>query len=210
MRKIITKVSIILSIIFISISICGMSTIDCLNGIVPVQWTITLNVSMLNAMRQGDINLLSYKLIPFFYIALILIFLSSILNFTKNQKRKSIATIVISCIPVIYVIMAHDYILFLILFNIYLFLHIIINNGHKNKFNFGVMTISAIICLINIIELVMHLTLDFNVHEFDKFQKVLINISRTNLICFVLWMIPYAVLMIREILIQNKFKDWSI
>ena len=118
MKSIVSKVSVILSIIFIVISICGISSMDCLKRMFPIQRAIINSNNVMRGLNYGDIRSLPYKQIPFFYIALILVVLSSIIKFTKINKVKSIINIVISLIPTIFVLVTHDYIWFVILMNL--------------------------------------------------------------------------------------------
>ena len=204
MKKIVAKFFIMLSMIFIVISICGMSTIDCLKSVLPIQQIFIFNKNMINAIYQGNINLLPYKLIPLFYISLICIVLSGILNFTNDNKLKSIITIIISCIPIIYVMITHNYIWFLIFLNIYFLLHILLNFCDKNKFNIFAVIASAIIGLINIIKLIEHLTLEFNANNLEQFEITLINTSKKNLIFLTLWIFPYTILVFKEIIVRRE------
>ena len=207
MKKIVAKIFIMSSIIFIIISICSVSTVDCLKSNLPIQQTFIFNTSTIDAINNGNINFLQYKLIPLFYISLIFILLSGIFNITNGYKINSIITIIISCIPTFYIVITHNYIWFLILFNIYLLIYVLINYSLKNKFNIFIEFVSLIIGAVNIIKLLEHLTIDFSTNSFEQFEIELINISKINLVCLVMWFIPYIILVCKEIIKGDNINE---
>lgn len=102
----------------------------------------------------------------------------------------------------IYILVIHKYTNFLVAFNIYLLLNVVLENHDKNRPYILLKSISVVICLINIIKLVVHLKLDFADGEFEK---KLVNISKANIVCLALWLIPYGIMMVREIrIIMDK------
>ena len=190
MKSIVAKVSVILSIIFIVISICGISSINSDN--------------IMRGLNYGDIRLLPYKQIPFFYVALIFVVLSSVIKFTKINKTKSIINIVISLIPTIFVLVTHDYIWFMILMNIYLVGNILSDISFKNKINMFSNIISIIVFIINEIQIFRHLQLPFDLNNMEIFTSTLIILSNTTLNIYMLWLIPYIILLINDIVIIHK------
>lgn len=204
MKSIITKISTILSIIFIVLSICSVSSVDCLKGVITIQETIINKADVFHGIMSGDITLMPYNLIALFYISLFLILLSSVISFTYRSKIKSIVTIVVSVIPIIYVLLMHNYIWFLILLNIYLFLYILFNNFNRDRINICVFCFSIAVCFINILELVKHLNLDFNNIDMQELETALMNISKQDLLCLLLWIVLYFVLIIKDIVSIHK------
>lgn len=204
MKPIVTKVSVILSIIFIVISICGISSIDCLRGMLPIQRAIINSDNIMRGLNYGDIRSLPYKQIPFFYVSLIFVVLSSVIKFTKINKAKSIINIVISLIPTIFVLVTHDYIWFMILMNIYLVGNILSDISFKNKMNMFSNIISIIVFIINEIQIFRHLQLPFDLNNMEIFTSALIILSNTTLKIYMLWLIPYIILLINDIVIIHK------
>ncbi len=135
MKNVAAKSSVILSMMFIIISICGMSNVDCVRGLTPIQQVIIFNNTMITGIISGDIKMLSYKLIPLFYIALVFIIISGILYFDKDNKIKGGVVLILSFVPVVYVILRHNYISFMIFLNIYLLLHVIFVNVKSPAFS---------------------------------------------------------------------------
>lgn len=211
MKSIIAKVSVILSIIFVVISICGISSVNCLKGVIPIQKTIAYNDRIIHGMNYGDMTLLPYNLIPLFYVSLLLIILSSTLSFIKTKKIKSGIILSFSIILVVYVLITHNYIWFLILLNIYLFMYIIFDCCYKNTINICIICSSLIVCIVNILKLIQHLNLEFNANiNIQKFEISLINISRTNFTLLILWIIILLILIIRDIVYHlNNHKHFG-
>lgn len=204
MKSIVAKVSVILSIIFIVISICGISSVDCIKESIPLKNAIIYNDNIIHNVEIANIKGLPYKQIPFFYVALILVVLSSVIKYTKTRKIKSIINIVISLIPAIFVLITHDYIWFMILMNIYLILYIFIDFTIKSKVHIAVNVVVIIIGILNLIQAIKHLNLEFDISNITGFEESLIVISQNTLKVFALWLIPYGILLIKEIVTTYK------
>lgn len=204
MKSIVAKASVVLSIIFIVISICGISSVNCLNGMIPINGTIINSKDIMYGLKYGDIRSLPYKLVPLFYIALILIVLSSVIKFTKTNKEKSIINIIMSLVPAVFVFVTHNYIWFLILINIYLLSFICIDFNIKNKVDIVINIITIIINILNFIQIIKHLNLEFAPSNVIVFEESLIIMSVNTLKIFSLWLIPYTILLIKEIVTTYK------
>lgn len=204
MKSIVAKASVVLSIIFIVISICGISSVNCLNGMIPINGTIINSKDIMYGLKYGDIRSLPYKLVPLFYIALILIVLSSVIKFTKTNKEKSIINIIMSLVPAVFVFVTHNYIWFLILINIYLLSFICIDFNIKNKVDIVINIITIIISILNFIQIIKHLNLEFAPSNVIVFEESLIIMSVNTLKIFSLWLIPYTILLIKEIVTTYK------
>lgn len=206
LKAIAAKISAILSIMFVFISICSVSSVDCLKGIIAIQETIINKADVFHGLIYGDITPMPYKLISLFYISLLLILLSSVISFTYKSKIKSILTVIFSALPIICVLFTHNYIWFLILLNIYFFLYILLNDFNKDRVNICAICFSIAICFINLIKLVYHLNLNFSYDiDMHEFEKALINISKENIMCLLFWGVLYLVLVMKDIV--NIHKD---
>lgn len=204
MKSIVAKVSVILSIIFIVISICVISSVDCIKESIPLKNAIIYNDNIMHNVEIANIKGLPYKQIPFFYVALILVVLSSVIKYTKTNKIKGIINIVISLIPAIFVLVTHDYIWFMILMNIYLILYLFIYFTTKSKLHIAVNVVVIIIGILNLIQAIIHLNLEFDISNITGFEESLIMISQNTLKIFALWLIPYGILLIKEIVTTYK------
>lgn len=177
---------------------------DCLKGMFPIQRAIINSEDIMCGLNYRDIRSLPYNKIPFFYVALILVVLSSIIKFAKINKIKSIINIVISLVPSIFVLITHDYIWFMMLINIYLLFYLFIDFETKSKVHIAVNIVAIIIGFLNLLQLVKHLNLEFNPSNIVEFEEILIAMSQGTLKIFALWLIPYGILLIKEIITAYK------
>ncbi len=107
--------------------------------------------------------------------------ISSIVNFSKSNKIKNSIIVIFSFIPSIFVLITHNYIWFLILLNLYMILFILFDLTMKNKVNICASIIVIIAAILNIIQLIRHLNLEFNPSNILYFEKNLINLSGITL-----------------------------
>lgn len=204
MKNITSKVTVILSVILFVISICSVSSLECLKGFFPIQRTIINNEDVIHGLMCSDIKSLQYERFSLFYIGLFLIMLSSIICFTKSNKITSTIRVTLSLIPVIFVIVTHNYIWFMILMNIYLVGNILLGISFKNKISMFSNIISIIVFTINEIQIFRHLQLPSDLNNMEIFTSTLIILSNTTLKIYMLWLIPYIILLINDIVIIHK------
>ena len=74
----------------------------------------------------------------------------------------------------------------------------------KNKIIITGNIIGIIIVILNIIQLVQHLQLVFSPIDILTFQAELVILSDVTLKIFTLWLIPYTILLINDIIIFRK------
>lgn len=206
MKKIVAKAIVILSVIFFVISICGASSVDCLKGFIPMQDTIIDSSNVLYGIHYSDMNALPYKQVPLFYVALVFMLLSSVTNFTKklSNKMKICILIALSLFSVSFLLVTHKYIWFLILLNLYVILFILFDFKRKNKVNICANIIAIIIFILNIFQLIRHLNLEFNTQNLQYFEKNLIDLSGITLKFLLLWIIPFFILLVNDIITMLK------
>ena len=92
----------------------------------------------------------------------------------------------------------------MILMNIYLILYLFIDFTTKSKVYMAVNIGTIIISILNLIQAVKHLNLEFNPSNIVKFEETLVSISQGTLKFFALWLIPYGILLIKEIVTTHK------
>lgn len=205
MKKIISKTITILAIIFLSVSICGISSVNCLKAYCPLKNTIILNESIMHSLNIGDISSLPYNLVPLFYIALVLITLAGIICIEKSNKIKSLMFAIIPLFLAAYVLISHNYIGFMVLTNIYFLLYILSDFALNNKIKITTYIISIMVVVINFVQLVSRLNIQFDINDFSIFEEKLITSSNLILKALLLWIIPYLILLIDDIVkICNK------
>lgn len=204
MKKIVSKVIVVLFIILIAVSICATSSLDYIKGLIPIQNTIINNVENLDAIMHLKIKVLPYKLNSLFYIAIVLIVVSGIVNFSKSNKIKNSIIVILSFIPSIFVLITHNYIWFLILLNLYMILFLLFNFTIKSKVNICANIIAIIITILNVTQLIRHLNLEFNPSNLRYFEKNLIDLSGITLKFLLLWFIPFIILLINDTITTLK------
>lgn len=192
--------------IFFVISICGASSVDCLKGFISVQDTIIDSDNVLYSIQYGDMNALPYKQVVLFYVALVFMILSSVATFTKkiSNRIKSCILIALSLISVSFLLVTHNYVWFLILLNLYMILFVLFDLKRKNKVNICANIISIIIIILNILQLIRHFNLKCNIQNLQYFDKNLIDLSRITLKFLLLWIIPFIILLVNDIITMLK------
>lgn len=200
MKKIVSKIAIILSVVFFVLSICPITSIQCLKGKFPLQNAVINSEDIIYGLNRGDISYLPYKQIPLFYIGLVLVIISSIGRFEKSNKFKRLVNIVLSIFVVLFVIITHNYLWFLILINLYLIITLVADFTSKDKVIIIGNVIGIIISILNLIQLIQHLQLTFNPINIQTFQMELVELSDITLKVFTLWLIPYTILLIKDII----------
>lgn len=177
---------------------------ECLMGKIPLQDAIINSADVIHGIIYGNINYLPHKQIYLFYTGLLLIIISRIICFEKSNKFKELIDVALSIATVSFVIITHNYLLFLMLINMYLIIHLMMDFTLKNKIIIVGNIIGIIITVLNIIQLVQHLQLTFDPIDIQIFQVELVKLSNITLKVFALWLIPYTILMINDIIIFRK------
>lgn len=204
MKKIVSKITVVLSVIFFVLSICPITSVECLKGKIPLQETIINSTDIIYGLNNGDMSYLSYKQVPLFYIGLILVIISGVIYYEKSNKLKWLINVVLSISTVLFVIITHNYLWFLILINLYLIITLIIDFTLKDKVIIIGNVIGIIISVLNLAQLIQHLQLTFNPNNIQTFQIELVELSDITLKIFTLWLIPYTILLIKDIIITHK------
>lgn len=204
MKRKISKIMIILSVIFIFVSVCDMSGVDCAKGVIPLQKSIINSSDYIYGLERGDMSCFQMNHIPLFYVSLILMIIASALLFAKTNKLKSCLHIVISVISSAFVLITRNYVWFMIMLNIYLLLHIWGEGVSRRKIEISINIIAFVICVMNLIQLGKHLNLQFDVVGFETFEMELIRSSNFILYLFITWVMPYTTLLVRDMMTKCR------
>lgn len=107
---------------------------------------------------------------------------------------------------------SYSYMLMLIILCILFGCNVLIQFIHsiRNKVDMLVLILTIFIAVLNCYYLFHHLmmckqldTWYFN-GAFDRMIEEMINISQTNIICFIMWFIPLGILIIQELIFNHK------
>ena len=201
-RKIVSKVIVIVFIIFIINSIVNMSAFAYMKGCIPIQNTIINKENIIYELGYGNIKIIPTNTFFLFYISLGLIIISSFI--CLRRKVVDFIFISIALICAIYGLLGYNYIIFLLILNMYIFLLILFDSLNKNRINIIIISLSILIFCLNIIITINHLRINFDPIKIQEFSNNLIQISNKTLIIFILWIIPYSLSIISD-LIQIKY-----
>lgn len=128
----------------------------------------------------------------------------------EHSKKRSIILVIINIIGIILGFLffqSYSYMFMLIILCILLVCNIFIQffNGIRSRSDMSVLILTSLIGVLNIYYLFHHFmmykqldTWYFN-DAFDRMTREMIHISRINIVCLALWLIPYGILLVREI-----------
>lgn len=204
-KKIIALSTMLLSVLLVLITVETVTG----RGILNAQCTFYETISPLGRyfnLEFGDKIPFEWLGILVFTVGTVLLFLPNFLLF-EQSKRRSISLMVINIIGMVFeflMFQSYMYLFMLIIWCILLICNILIQfiQGIKNKVDMFVLIITIFIGTVNCYYLFYH----FKRHSLwemwstsDKLINEMIRISRINMICLSLWVIPYGILLVREI-----------
>lgn len=208
MRKKIFALSIIiLSILLILFSIEAITASGVLEGISTFYQTISPFGKYF--YEQNDINY-SFEIIKIiiFIIGNLLLFVPNFLLY-KDIKNKSIILIITNTVGLIIEFILYQSYLYMFMISILCILYAInifiqFVDTIKDKINLLVIILTSFILVLNIYYLFSHF-MQRSLWEMwdmgDKLINEMILYSRINIICMALWVVPYAILLVKEIYI---------
>ena len=207
-KKIIAISTMMLSVLLVLISVEPVTGRGLLEGQCTFYQTISPFGKYFN-LSQSDKLPLQWLGIAMYAIGTLLIFVSNFMLFEQSKKR-SIMLVIINIIGIIlefFFFQSYSHMFMLIILCILLVCNILIQfiNGVKSRSDMLVLILTALIGVLNVYYLfhhfMMHKQLDtwyFN-GVFDRMTKEMIQISRINMVCLALWIVPYGILLLREI-----------
>lgn len=214
MKRKVSIASMLITVILILLSIEKVTMVGLLEGKCTFYQTISVSGKAFDLAANG-VKTNNTIFIVLFFIAIALLFVPSFILFNQSKVR-SIISIVFNVIGTIFVF------LFLIPISLYMlitvclliatniFLKLIEN--YKNGFDWFISAISALIGFLNIYYLVSHLQMwrfwDNGIMNgnLDKVIEEMMSISRVNMICYCLWIIPIVVLLCKEFVKKKKIE----
>lgn len=144
-------------------------------------------------------------------VGCLLLFSPNFLLFNK-QKRKSTINMAINTIGMILIFLSYQFYQYIFMMTIICILfvsNILIQfiNNLKNRFDLLLIILSIFIFVVNCYYLFFHFMkqhLWWHWDATDKLLNEMVHISRINMICFALWLIPYGILLVKEIITTHK------
>ena len=212
-KKIIALSTILLSVLIVVISIESVTGIGVLEGQCTFYQTISPFGKYFNLSNNDNVHF-KWIGIVVFIIGNLLLFIPNFLLFNQSKKR-SVTLIIINIIGMIFEFLFFQsclYMFMLITLCILLACNILVQFIHSfnNKIDISILILTIFIAALNCYYLYHHFTMNkiletwYLNDAFDKMIREMISISRINVICFVLWFIPYGILLTKEIMSSKK------
>lgn len=210
MKKITASVLQCLSIILIIFGIQSVSQNDAMINKVTIDNTFVLDNNIFDSIANGDRSGIVGQYSVLFWIALIILLIASIITY-KESKAKSVIMIVSNIIFTTGIIMFYvnnNYIVMMILVSILFAVEIFILGWSKSTIEIITSVLTVCIGILNTFFLIKHLSIANYLSTswtemYDNFIEKLVNISRINLLCFGLFIIPCVISLINSLLSKH-------
>lgn len=207
-KKIIALSTMLLSVLLVLITVETVTGRGLLEGQCTFYQTISPFGKYFN-LSQSDKLPMQWLGIIMFIIGTLLLFVPNFVLF-EHSKKRSIILVIINIMGIILGFLffqLYSYMFMLIILCILLVCNIFIQffDGIRSRSDMSVLILTALIGVLNIYYLFHHFmmykqldTWYFN-GAFDRMTREMIHISRINMICLALWIIPYVILLVKEI-----------
>lgn len=208
-KKIIALSIMLLSILFMLISIETITGIGVIKGECTYYQTISPFGIYFDLSNSDEFHLIWIRII-LYVLGLLLLYVPNFMMFELSKVR-SIVLAVLNTTGIIMMFLyfkSYQYIFMMIVVCVLLAANLLIQFivPQRSKVDLFVLLISAFISLANVYYLYRHFWLIDNKwipwelnNVVNPLIKDMILISRINIICFVLWFIPYIILLVKEI-----------
>lgn len=211
MKKITASVLQCLSIILIIFGIQSVSQNDVMIGKVTIDNTFVFDINIFDSIANGDRGGIIGKYSVLFWLALIILLIASIITY-KESKTKSVIMIVSNIIFIAGIILCFtncNYIMMMILVSVLVAVEIFILGWSKTAIGIIASGLSVCIGILNVFFLIKHLSManyftTSSMEMYNNFIEKLVNISRINLVCFGLFVIPCVINLINQIVSKHN------
>ena len=211
-RKSIALSTMLLSVLLVLFTIQAVTGRGVIEGQCTFYQTISTCGKYFSLSQNDQLSLqlfLQWTGIVIFAISTLLLFAPNFILFEQQNKR-SIMMVFINIIGVVIEFLffrSYSYMFMLITLCVLLACNILIQFlvGVKKRSDMVVLILTAFIGFLNVYYLFRHfiiykqIDIWYSNGAFDRITKELIHISRINMICFAMWLIPYVILLVREI-----------
>jgi len=213
MKRNISISSILISIVLFLFSIEKITMVGLLEGRCTMYQTISTSGEAFNLVANKiSTNATGY--IIMFFVAIALLFVPCFVLFNQSKVRNTLC-IVISTIGTICTFVFFNschfmYLMIVICLMILSNILICLIGSYKSGFAWFISVISVLIGFVNIYYLISHLQMwqfwDNGIlnGNLDAVVEEMVGISRVNMICFCLWLIPCVILFCRDFITKRK------
>lgn len=212
-KKIIALSTMLLSVLLVLITVETVTGRGLLEGQCTFYQTISPFGKYFN-LSQSDKLPMQRLGIVMFIIGTLLLFVPNFVLF-EHSKKRSIILAIINIIGIILGFLffqSYSYMFMLIILCILLVCNIFIQffEGIKSRSDMSVLILTILIGILNVYYLFQHFmmykqldTWYFN-GALDRMTREMIHISRINIVCIALWIVPYSILLIKEIKCNSR------
>lgn len=208
LKKIIAFATAFLLIFLILVSIESVSGVGILSGDCTFYQTISPSGKYFNLTQSSQIHF-AWIMQTLFVLGIFLLYVPNLLLFEHNKVKSIICGSVntLGIIGIFVLFKTHQYIFMMIIICILITNCIVIQNidNYKNKINLVALFTSLLLLAINIYYLIEHFNMGGLLEEwclnnaYDKAVKYMIFISKINIACFALFLLPIIVQIVTEI-----------
>lgn len=206
-KKIIALTTMLLSVLLVLITVETVTGRGLLEGQCTFYETISPYGKYYNLSNSDRISF-EWLGILAFAVGVVLLFVPNFLLF-EQSKRRSIMLVIINIIGIILgflLFQSYSYMFMLIILCILFVCNILIQfiQEIKNRIELSVLILTVFIGVLNCYYLFQHFMMNKQLDNwylngaFDRMTKEMIHVSRINVLCFALWIVPYGILLIKE------------
>lgn len=207
-KKIIALSTMLLSVLLVLITVETVTGRGLLEGQCTFYQTISPFGKYFNLSQRDKLPMQWFGIVMF-VIGTLLLFIPNFLLFEQSKKR-SVTLVIINIMGIIFeffFFQSYLYMFMLIILCTLLACNIFIQffDGIKSRSDMSVLILTVLIGVLNVYYLFHHFmmykqldTWYFN-GAFDRMTREMIHISRINMVCLSLWLIPYGILLVGEI-----------
>lgn len=213
MKRNISVASILGAIVLIFLSLERVTTVGLYEGKCTIYQTVSSSGKIYELVSNG-IKINNVLFVILFFVGISLLFVPGFILFNQSRGR-SIASIVLNVIGTIFIFILFNscqYMYMLILVSLLITSNIFIRmiESYKSGFDWFIAVVTALICFVNVYYLLSHLRMwqfwDSGISNgnLDNVIEEMISISKINMFCFGLWIIPCIILFCKDFICKKK------
>ena len=213
MERKVSVASILGTVILILLSFERVTTVGLYEGKCTVYQTVSVSERTFDLALNG-IKMNNLPFVILFFIGILLLFVPGFALFNQSKSRSiiSIALNLIGTILVFILFNSCQYMYMMILISLLIASNIFIRiiENYKNGFDWFMSVITALICFLNVYYLISHLYMwqswenGISNGNLDNVLDEMISISKINVACMALWIVPCTVIICKDFLCKKK------
>ena len=213
MERKVSVASILGTVILILLSLEKVTTVGLYEGKCTIYQTISISEKTFDLALNG-VKMNNTPFVILFFIGIALLFVPGFVLFNQSKCRSIIIIVfdVIGTILVFILFNSCQYMYMMILISLLIASNIFIRviENYNNWFEWLMSVITALICFFNVYYSILHLHMwqswdnGISNGNLDNVLDEMINISKINVACLAVWIIPCVVIFCKEFLFKKK------